>query len=45
LNFRDDSNGEINDFISFDWANESTSDRVLKLNDGKEAHYVVCLFI
>ncbi|CAF1065734.1 unnamed protein product [Adineta steineri] len=37
----DDSDGEINDFISFDWANESSADRVLKLNDGRQAHYVV----
>ncbi|CAF4437205.1 unnamed protein product, partial [Adineta steineri] len=24
-----------------DWANESNSDRVLKLKDGKETHYVI----
>jgi hypothetical protein len=43
--FRDDSNEEINDFISFDWANESTTDRILKLNDGKLAHFVVCFIL
>ncbi|UJR24151.1 hypothetical protein I4U23_027117 [Adineta vaga] len=35
------SNKENFDFISFDWVNESSSDRILKLNDGKQAHYVI----
>ncbi|CAF3768117.1 unnamed protein product [Adineta steineri] len=38
---QDDSMDELYDFISFDWANESNSDRVLKLKDGKETHYVI----
>ncbi|CAF0900458.1 unnamed protein product [Adineta steineri] len=38
---QENSNEKINDFISFDWANESSSDRILKLNDGRQAHYVV----
>ncbi|CAF3740023.1 unnamed protein product, partial [Rotaria sordida] len=28
------------DFISFDWSIESSADRVLKMNNGKEAHFV-----
>ncbi|CAF1173038.1 unnamed protein product [Adineta ricciae] len=36
----DSANG-FNDFISFDWANESSSDRIVKLKDGRQAHYVV----
>jgi hypothetical protein len=40
--FRDESNEQMNDFLSFDWINESSSDRILKLNDGRKAHYVVC---
>ncbi|CAF1541238.1 unnamed protein product, partial [Rotaria sordida] len=37
----DDYNNEINDFILFDWANESTTDRVLRLNNGTNGHFVV----
>ncbi|CAF4197587.1 unnamed protein product, partial [Rotaria sordida] len=39
---QDDYNDEINDFISFDWANESINDRVLRLNNGTNGHFVVC---
>ncbi|CAF4893614.1 unnamed protein product, partial [Rotaria sp. Silwood1] len=37
----DDYNDKINDFISFDWANESTTDRILRLNNGTNGHFVV----
>ena len=40
--FRDHASEEIRDFISFDWANESIADRIFKLNDGRQARYVVC---
>lgn len=32
------------DFLSFDWSNEMTSDRIYRLNDNKEAHFVVSWF-
>ena len=32
----------VNDFLSFDWSSQSISDRVLKLDSTKQAHYVVC---
>jgi hypothetical protein len=35
----------MNDFISFDWAQESTTDRRLKLADGKLGHFVVCFIL
>ncbi|CAF3837772.1 unnamed protein product, partial [Rotaria sp. Silwood1] len=38
---QDDYNDKINDFISFDWANESTTDRILRLNNGTNGHFVV----
>ena len=35
----------MNNFISFDWSNESETDRIFKLNNGKDAHYVVSSFL
>ncbi|CAF0869350.1 unnamed protein product [Rotaria sordida] len=36
-----ENNEEINDFFSFDWELEYTSERKLKLTNGKEAHFTV----
>jgi hypothetical protein len=38
---RNDENGEINDFFSFDWEKEFSTERRLKLVNGKEAHFIV----
>ncbi|CAF3861922.1 unnamed protein product, partial [Adineta steineri] len=36
-----DSLEQINDFISFDWINETTVDRTLKKNNNEEIHLVI----
>jgi len=36
---------QTNDFISFDWSNESITDRIFKFNSGKQGHYVVCFIL
>ena len=41
---RDESNVDgrpLQDFLSFDWANEETNDRALRLNNGKQMHCVL----
>lgn len=41
LCFREENNGEGNDFFSFDWEKEYSSERKLKLKNGHEAHFIV----
>ncbi|CAF1436337.1 unnamed protein product [Didymodactylos carnosus] len=38
-----DITSQGHDFISYDWTTESSADRVLKLANGKDAHFAVCI--
>ena len=38
---RNENNEEINDFFSFDWDKECSSERKLRLKNGKKAYFTV----
>ncbi len=40
---KDDSDEQLSDFISFDWTNEITTDRILKTMNNEQVHLVVSL--
>lgn len=41
FSFRDENDETITDFISFDWEKEFSTERKLKLKNGKYAHFIV----
>jgi hypothetical protein len=38
---RDEPNGVVNDLFSFDWKNEFSTEKNLKLKNGTKAHFIV----
>jgi len=42
---RNNNNGEINDFFSFDWEKEFSTERKLKLKNGNQAYFIVSNFV